>query len=150
MVNIFDIQNFQPNNFKEQSNMMNVLMSAVQLAANYDKWENDKNLQDIVDMKKNYFCKMLKSSHSYLDEKSIKCISMAILVHMFKEISTFTSLDENNNDNSNKNNNKYNNKYNNDNSNENENENENENVDNKNENLDNGNRNNSDNNNSFV
>lgn len=84
MVNIMD-PNFLNMNIPGMSPMTSVLLSSTQLAANYELWENNEKIQEIVNMEKNFFCKLLQKTHSYLDEKSIKCIVLALFIHMYKE-----------------------------------------------------------------
>jgi hypothetical protein len=83
MVNIFDQNNF--NNMYGISPLVPILICSTQLGANYDLWCNDEKIQEIVDLDKNFFCKFLKNNHPYLDEKSIKCIALAAMLHMYKE-----------------------------------------------------------------
>lgn len=76
---------FNQNNFDNSSPLIPILICSTQLGANYELWCDDEKIQEIVNLDKNWFCKFLKSSHPYLDVKSIKCISLAIMLHMYKE-----------------------------------------------------------------
>lgn len=84
MVNIID-PNYMNMNIPGVSSLIPVLITSTQLAANYEMWENDDKIQDILNIEKNFFCKLLKNTHTYLDDKSIKCITLAILLYMYKE-----------------------------------------------------------------
>jgi hypothetical protein len=88
MVNTINPYNF--NMSEANSSMISVLIRSTQLAANYDMWSDNETIQEIIDINKNYFCKMLKNCHPYLDDKSVKCIALSMLLHMYQEITKFT------------------------------------------------------------
>jgi hypothetical protein len=73
-------------NISPDINMTKVLIMSTQLGANYDQWENNEDIQSILDTDKNSLCKMIKISQPQLDEKSVKCIVLAIYIYMYSEI----------------------------------------------------------------
>jgi hypothetical protein len=72
--------------------MTKILLYSTQLAANYEKWENNNEIQNVLDTNKNSLCQMIKISHPQLDEKSIKCIVLGMYINMFNEISNISNI----------------------------------------------------------
>ena len=89
MVAIESTDNFQ--NMTPNMDMTKVLIMSTQLGANYDQWENNEEIQEILDIEKNSLCKMLKICQSQLDDKSIRCIVLAIYINMYAEITNITN-----------------------------------------------------------
>jgi hypothetical protein len=90
MVNMFDPANPLNTNmfasFSQNQVMIQILICSTQLGANYDLWKDMDDIQNIVNIEKNSLCKMMKSCHPYLDDKSVKCIVLSMYIYMFREI----------------------------------------------------------------
>jgi hypothetical protein len=78
MVNI--CSNPEPN-----TDIAKILISATNLEEKYNNFENEE-INSILDIEKNSLCIMMKNQNLYLDDKSIKCIVLALYVHMYSEI----------------------------------------------------------------
>lgn len=72
--------------------MAKILLCSTQLAANYNLWENNTNIQDTLDMEKNDMCQFMKKAHPYLDDLSIKCVVLSFYLNFYKKITETISL----------------------------------------------------------
>lgn len=66
-----------------------ILLCSTQLAANYDMWKDNENIQNIMDINKNSYCKFVKNTHPYLDDLSVKCIVLSFYLTLYSKISSF-------------------------------------------------------------
>ena len=80
------------NNMFPNNNMTKILILSTQLGANYDQWIDNEEIHSILDIEKNSLCKMMKNYHSYLDDKSIKCIVLAMYITMYSEITNIANI----------------------------------------------------------
>ena len=67
-------------------NMAKILLCSTQLAANYNSWENNTNIQDTLNIEKNDMCQFIKKTHPYLDDLSVKCIVLSFYLNFYKKI----------------------------------------------------------------
>ncbi len=74
-------------NFNSNLDTYKITIFSTQLGLNYDLWSNNDNIENILDMQKNTFCLMMKIVYPNLDDKTIKCIVMAMYIYMYCEIS---------------------------------------------------------------
>ena len=65
-------------------NMAKILLCSTQLAANYNLWENNTNIQNTLDVDKNDMCMFIKKTHPDLDDLSIKCIVLSFYLNFYK------------------------------------------------------------------
>jgi hypothetical protein len=68
----------------EENNIGKILLCSTQLAANYNLWENDTNVQNILDMDKNKMCMFVKKTNPILDDVTIKCIVLSFYLNFYK------------------------------------------------------------------
>jgi hypothetical protein len=81
-----------PENISPDINMTKILIMSTQLGANYDQWGNNDEIQSILNINENSLCKMMKFFQPQLDDKSIKCIVLAIYIYMYSEIINITNF----------------------------------------------------------
>jgi hypothetical protein len=84
--NLGNLGNISPN-----MNMTKILIMSTQLGANYEQWENNEDIQSILNINENSLCKMIKIYQPQLDDKSIKCIVLAMYIFMYTEIINITN-----------------------------------------------------------
>lgn len=63
--------------------MSKILLYSTQLGVHYELWENNSDIHSTLDVNKNSMCLMIKHSNPHLDDKSIKCIVMAVYIHLY-------------------------------------------------------------------
>ena len=66
--------------------LVNILFYSTQLGVHYHLWEDNEDIHKILDLEENTQCKWIKTIYSNLDEKSIKCVVLAMYLYMFSEI----------------------------------------------------------------
>ena len=59
-----------------------VLLYSYYLDIYYDKWKNDDNIQNVLNMNRNSLCKKMKRIHFELCDRTIQCIVLAIYINM--------------------------------------------------------------------
>ena len=67
-------------------NLIDILFYSTQLGVHYHMWENNEEIHKILDLKKNKMCQFIQNSYPSLDEKSVKCVVMAMYLYMYSEI----------------------------------------------------------------
>lgn len=64
----------------------NILLCSLQLGVNYNLWEDNKDIHNVLNIHKNTLAMRIKFFYPKLDEKSIKCITLAIYLYMYNEM----------------------------------------------------------------
>jgi hypothetical protein len=83
-------KNLSPDQFKNINDvnidMNKILIYSTQLGIYYNTWESNENIHAILDINNNSFCSMIKYLNPNLDDKSIKCIVLALYIHIYTSI----------------------------------------------------------------
>jgi hypothetical protein len=82
-------------NIKNNSSidLYKIMLYATQLGVNYNSWKENKELNEILREDTNSLCKSLQYCHPGLDIVSIKCVTLAVYLHMYIEIQSILFCD---------------------------------------------------------
>lgn len=71
----------EPNN-----NLATILFYSTQIAANYNLWKDNENIQNVVNVNENALCMVVKQGNPTLDDVSIKSIVLAFYIVLYCEV----------------------------------------------------------------
>ena len=71
---------------ESQADCTKILEYSAKLATHYNLWEDNKNIQDMLDVKTNSLCIFIKSCNPHLDEINVKSMALAFLLVFYSSV----------------------------------------------------------------